>query len=501
MNDHPRKILCEIILQKGKTFFKETVAFRGLLNDLCVGNYKKERRCIIDSIAEGVPSALLDGNERIPYDILSAQLTNRLINCGFEGQLARWTVDSWAQALGITSPQINTCTLFVVANPPGAHIFLNDKLKGISPLEISSISGGKYDLKFTLIGYETWQKCIEIPEGQKLTINANLIKNETVIKPPSYGEIFINSSPNGAAIFIDSQYHGTTPTKIRDILVGTHEITLNLSGHEKFSKTITIQPGKNADLNEKLRSIESPKTGQITIDSTPSNADIYLDSVYQGKTPHILKGISPGTHSITLKLLGKPPFSTTTIVRQGTNADIFWEFPRPSSKPIPKSIVYASIALISIAVLYFVTGPNLAPFFGFFPILLKSGNISTAATISTTQTPETGGIFLPEGQAISDYLANGDSKTYYFDVNNPNNNIEFIRILLDADPLTSCNFIIGKDYVPTLNPRHFELIQGSGVQTKEVDINNPTSDRYYIVVNNPGNSGNYTISKSIFYKS
>jgi hypothetical protein len=101
MNDLPRQILCEIISQNGKTFFKDTVALRGLLDDLCHGDYKKERRCIIDSIAEGIPPALLDQNESIPYDILSAQLTNRLINCGFEAQLARWSVDSWAIALDV----------------------------------------------------------------------------------------------------------------------------------------------------------------------------------------------------------------------------------------------------------------------------------------------------------------------------------------------------------------------------------------------------------------
>src|SRR5208282_2971316 len=178
--------------------------------------------------------------------------------------------------------------------------------------------------------------------------------------------------------------------------------------------------------------------------------------------------------------------------------DIFQEFPPPK---IPKSIIYASIALISIVALYFVIGPILAPFFGFIPGLVKSGNISPVTTTVTTQTPEPVGIFLKENQLIDDYLANGDSKTYYFDVVNSNNNIELVRIKLDGDPLTSCNFIVGKDYVPTLNPKHYEIIQGGGVQTKECDINNPTSDRYYVVVNNLGGSGNYTISKSIFYKS
>ena len=499
MNDLPRKILCDIISQKGKTYFEETVAFRGRLNDLCYGNYKKERRCIIDSIAESIPSALLDRKESIPYDILSAQLTDRLINCGFDRQLARWTVDSWAQALEIISPQINIGTLFVVANPPEAKIFLNDKFRGISPLELSSLSVRNYDLKITLSGYETWQKRVDIPEGEKITINANLIKQI------SHGEIFIDSIPNGAVIFIDSQHHGATPKKIRDISLGVNQITLTLPGYEKFSKFVTIHPGKNADLKEKLIPIGPPQTGQKAIDSIPSNADIYLDSVYQGKTPKILKDISTGTHNITIKLYGNPVFSTTTTIHQGINADIFWEFPRksepkPKSPSITKSITYASIALISIAALYFVIGPFLSPFFGLIISPFKINDSPAVATVGIIQPPISSGTFLPESGVITGSITGDATKTYYFDVDNAEK-IRFIRISLEGNQFTDYDFIIGKDFVPTFRPPHYDIILDLGLRSEGYDIQNPTSGRYYVVVKNKGSSGGYTISKTIFYNS
>jgi hypothetical protein len=499
MNDLPRKILCDIISQKGKTYFEETVAFRGRLNDLCYGNYKKERRCIIDSIAEGIPSALLNRKENIPYDILSAQLTDRLINCGFDRQLARWTVDSWAQALEIINPPINVGTLFVVANPPEAKIFLNDKFMGISPLELSSISVRNYDLKITLIGYETWQKRVDIPAGEKITINANLIKQI------SHGEIFIDSIPNGAVIFIDSQHHGATPKKIRDISLGVHQISLTLPGHEKFSKFVTIQLGKNGDLKEKLRPIETPQKGQIAIDSIPSNADIYLDSVYQGTTPKILKGISTGTHNIAIKLLDHPAFSTNTTIHQGINADIFWEFPRksepkPKSPAITKSITYASIAIISIAAIYFIIGPFLAPFFGLIISPFKINDTPPVATVGITQAPNPIGTFLPENSVMSESITGEATKIYYFNVDN-SKRIRFIRINLEGDQFTDYDFIIGKDFVPTFRPPHYDIILDLGVRSEGYDIQTPTNGRYYVVVKNKGGSGGYTISKTIFYNS
>ncbi len=498
MNDLPRKILCEIIHQKGKTYFKEKdYKFRNLLNDLCYGNHKKERRCITDSISEGIPSTLLDQSIHVPYEILSAQLTDRLINCGFDRQLARWTVDSWAQALGIISPQINVGTLTVVANPPEAKIFLNDKLMGISPLELFSVSAGNYNLKITLNGYETWQKRIDIPAGQEIPVDANLIKSI------SHGEIFIDSIPNGAVIFIDSQHHGATPKKIKDISLGVHQISLTLPGYEKFSEFLTIQPGRNADFKKKLVSIRPPQTGQIAIDSVPSNADIYLDSVYQGKTPNILKGISAGTHNIAIKLRDNPTFSTNTTIHQGKNTDIFWEFPNKHSESIPKSssmtksIAYASIAIISITTLYFVIGPFLAPFLGLITNPLKINDTPAIVTTDAPQIPDSSGIFLMSG-AMTGAISRDITKTYYFDVVNPEK-IRFIRITVEGDRFTDYDFIIGKGYVPTFTPPHYDVISDIGLLSEAYDIQNPTNSRYYVVVKNKGNTGVYTISKTIFY--
>jgi hypothetical protein len=95
-------------------------------------------------------------------------------------------------------------------------------------------------------------------------------------------------------------------------------------------------------------------------------------------------------------------------------------------------------------------------------------------------------------------LPNGLSKTYYFDVVNPEK-IKIIRLRVEGEPLTDFDFIIGKGYVPTFKPKHYDIISDIGIRTEEFDIRNPTSGRYYIVMQNKGNSGNFTISKTIFY--
>ncbi|PAV11556.1 hypothetical protein ASJ81_09825 [Methanosarcina spelaei] len=49
---------------------------------------------------------------------------------------------------------------------------------------------------------------------------------------------------------------------------------------------------------------ETPKTGSISVSSSPVGASVYLDGNYKGEVPQFLNDIEQGTHSITLKLEG-----------------------------------------------------------------------------------------------------------------------------------------------------------------------------------------------------
>ena len=72
----------------------------------------------------------------------------------------------------------------------------------------------------------------------------------------------------------------------------------------------------------------------------------------------------------------------------------------------------------------------------------------------------------------------------------------------DTSPLApDYDFIIGKGYVPTFTPPHYDVISNIGLLSEAYDIQNPTNSRYYVVIKNKGNSGGYTISKTIFYNS
>jgi len=61
----------------------------------------------------------------------------------------------------------------------------------------------------------------------------------------------------------------------------------------------------------------TPVPALLTVTSTPSGADIFIDGVQRGTTPHIFSDIAPGIHSVTVSKIGYlAHYSTVTLSPQ-----------------------------------------------------------------------------------------------------------------------------------------------------------------------------------------
>jgi len=497
MNDFPRKILCEILREKGHTIIENEKQFKAIFNDHCKGEFKKERRCILDSISEGIPETLLSKHSDLPYNLLSSQLTGRLVNFGFDRNLAQWTVDSWALALGIISESDlakTTSALHIASNPPGANVYINNTLVGSSPYQVQDLMPGLYHLRVELSGYNVWKEDVIFPEKQKITIHANLIKEVP------HGEVFINTYPSGASINIGQQFFGTTPQKISKILIGNYELSLSLAGYEKIHKYIQIHPGKNQDINEKLtpekEASQKIEPARVAIYSSPPHAMVYLNTQYLGQTPIKLTGINPGRYTIMLSQSGYEPHSQEVTLRPGKNADISWnlqpKYVRRESIPWK---TYGIATFCVIAILFF--------FLGFIPLpdtYTETGESSHTQSPTATPIPadpRAGCTFLPEDQLLSEKLPSGYVKNYYFEVTNPDL-IRHIRIRVEGT--SDFDFIVAKEYIPSFNPKHYDQIADMDLYNEELDITDLKPGTYFVQVRNKGYASSFTIQKTIFYK-
>lgn len=62
-----------------------------------------------------------------------------------------------------------------------------------------------------------------------------------------------------------------------------------------------------------------PAKGTIQFTSSPTGAQVYLDSQFRGTTPSTLTGIEPGNHTVEFRYTGYQSWSTVMVVSSGQN--------------------------------------------------------------------------------------------------------------------------------------------------------------------------------------
>jgi formylglycine-generating enzyme required for sulfatase activity len=100
MRNLPRQKLHELVTTYGQKLSENSKLCRALLNDLCPG-HKLEINLILVALEEQIANRLLSWQSNSPIEILLSQLTKRLEeDRGFKPDVALWTVETWALALG-----------------------------------------------------------------------------------------------------------------------------------------------------------------------------------------------------------------------------------------------------------------------------------------------------------------------------------------------------------------------------------------------------------------
>jgi hypothetical protein len=137
------------------------------------------------------------------------------------------------------------------------------------------------------------------------------------------GTLEISSSPPDAQVFLDNQYKGMTPLTIPEVPPGNHSLELRLKGYEPWSISGTVEDGGDVRVQATLVPVTLPgpvttdsqgipvpaagepiQTGSLIVGSKPGYADVYINSVYRGKSPLALKNIPVGTYTIQVSMAG-----------------------------------------------------------------------------------------------------------------------------------------------------------------------------------------------------
>ncbi|HER24359.1 MAG TPA: PEGA domain-containing protein [Candidatus Atribacteria bacterium] len=135
--------------------------------------------------------------------------------------------------------------------------------------------------------------------------------------PVNYGRILVTSQPQGAKVYLDNTYRGTTPLNLDRIISGQHHIKLVLAGYEDWSNYISVSPSRTSTVSTSL--IPLAVYGSISIYCNQGSAKIYLDGNYQKTTSANksvkLKDIEQGYHELMITKNGYQQWVNTILVK------------------------------------------------------------------------------------------------------------------------------------------------------------------------------------------
>jgi len=264
--------------------------------------------------------------------------------------------DSTAYVDEILEPIAPPGYISVSSSPSNAYIDLDGDYTGsITPKTLSSVSQGRHTIRLRHTDYYDWTTTVDVVSGRTSSVSVAL----TPISSPTLGSISVSSSPSGAYIkSLDGIGYGgvlKTPCTVPNVKPGTHVIELSLAGYEDWSTSVQVNPGGISSVSATLVPKTTPATGgTISVSSSPSSANVYLDNTYKGITPLTIPDVSTGTHTIKVTLAGYDDWSQNVQVTSGETLPIpasLTKTSTPTPTPTPKAptTVLGVIAALAIS--------------------------------------------------------------------------------------------------------------------------------------------------------
>ena len=134
--------------------------------------------------------------------------------------------------------------------------------------------------------------------------------------PTNYGRIIATSQPQGAKVYLDNVYRGTTPLNLDRVTTGQHQIKLVMEGYQDWSSFISVSPSRTTTVSADLTPF--PAYGSISISCNQSSAKIFLDGTYKKTTYSsravVLGDVEKGYHELLITKTGYKDWSKKVYV-------------------------------------------------------------------------------------------------------------------------------------------------------------------------------------------
>lgn len=228
---------------------------------------------------------------------------------------------------------VTTGSIDVSSTPSGATILLDGAVqKAKTPALLKDVQDGTHELVLRLNGYKDAQKSVSVTAGGTVAVSMTLTRAQGTTPstpstpssstptqpstPPATAQttIRVTSTPSSAAILLDGRSTGKRTPASLVVAPGPHTVTLQLSGYNQASRTVTAVKGRETSASITLTRPAPVAQGSLKVISTPAGATVTVDGkAVKGVTP-LTVSVALGSHTVKVALSGYQ-----TVTRTGVN--------------------------------------------------------------------------------------------------------------------------------------------------------------------------------------
>jgi hypothetical protein len=155
--------------------------------------------------------------------------------------------------------------LSVISTPTNAKLYVDDKLKGVTPMTVENLEVGSHVLRAEKDGYDPLIRSVEIKPAQKQVEDLQLVRKsgtlQVMIKPAG-ATVSVDGKDMGVVSETDAQGVGKLDLELP---VGNHRVVIRLKGFSTVEKRVTIVKGEAVAVKELLKRVFIPDTNVIFI--------------------------------------------------------------------------------------------------------------------------------------------------------------------------------------------------------------------------------------------
>lgn len=177
--------------------------------------------------------------------------------------------------------------IYVTSTPESASVTVEGTNAGKTPVTVRVSPSGIYTVQVQLKYFDIWEKRVQVYSSEVTKVHAKL--------NPGKGALTVISVPQEAEVHLDGVAKGKTPLTIKPIGASRHALKV-VKGNREYTEDVEILTGENKILNIALKVLRA----NLSVDSKPTGAKVYIDGLAVGTTPAKIHNVKIGDHRIVL---------------------------------------------------------------------------------------------------------------------------------------------------------------------------------------------------------